>query len=68
MMKKRLFLQYYHGCSVWDQQRYGDGLAYISQSNKLHSDASKLLKNFKGDVKSKLNEAINFTKDIFIGK
>ena len=56
------------GCDDWEQEKYGTGLAYFQSAMDSYNDAVKLLKNLKGDTKSKADEALVYSSDVFAGR
>ncbi|XP_076808159.1 tyrosine-protein phosphatase non-receptor type 23-like isoform X2 [Clavelina lepadiformis] len=60
--------KYYLGCDDWEQEKYGQGLAFFSAALDSYNEAVKAAKNLKGEFKIKADDALKYSADVFGGK
>lgn len=60
--------QYYQGCACWDSEQYGEGVSFMGKALELYNESVKLGKQFKGEVKTKIDATLKYSADVFGGK
>jgi len=59
---------YYQGCACWDSEQYGEGVSFMGKALELYNESVKLGKQFKGEVKTKIDATLKYSADVFGGK